>query len=93
MKSKIKNFFLGLLLIGLVAFLLGTGIYDLVNTKNRKTLQFMMATEILEVEHRINGLIPIGTDYYFLAVANEGGKMSAYIVKGPKDWAEKHFPE
>ena len=78
-----------LFLIVFVAYILITGIGDLINTKDVKTLHVDYAVSALDVEHSINGLIPTGTDHYFLIVdsqTNEGA-----FVRASKSWYTKNF--
>lgn len=89
MKTYMSRFFLILIGIGLVLYLFITGAADLVNTDARYTLDVDEACNILTVEHSINGLIPIGKDYYYVAVNNESG--NAYVVHASKNWIKKTF--
>lgn len=80
-----------LFLIVFVAYMLITGIGDLINTKDVKTLHVDYAVSALDVEHSINGLIPTGTDHYFLIVdsqTNEGA-----FVRASKSWYTKNFDD
>ncbi len=89
MKRKFSKIFIGALITLFVGYLLVTGISDLTNKKDLHTLNLDYAIEILEVENSINGIIPYGTDYYYLAA--EIGTNNAYIIHAPKNWLDKNF--
>lgn len=89
MREKMKKIFLILMCLMFIGYLLVTGIYDLVNTKDRHTVNVDGCVEILEIEHSINGLIPVGKDHYYLGV-DEDSK-SACIIKASKGWYKRHF--
>ena len=89
MKEKAKNIFLILLVAFFAGYLLVTGLGDLLNKKDLLTVQISEATEILEVEHSINGLIPTGKDHYYLGFNEETGE--AYVINGSPKWYRKHF--
>ena len=84
-KSKIK---LLLVIFACAAiFMLVTGIMDLTNKKDVKNEKALFAVEVVEVEHRVGGFIPLGKDHYYLA-ANEDG---AFLITTSKSWYEKSF--
>lgn len=89
MKKKLGNVVLVLFFIGILLFLLSTAILDLTNKRDLHTVKIDGASEILELEHSINGLIPIGTDYYYIGF--EGESYDAYIIKASKKWLENNF--
>lgn len=89
MKKKLGNVFLVLLALGLVWLLCISAIMDLVNQKDLHTVRLNGAFSVLEIEHSINGLIPIGTDYYYLGY--EDGTNNAYVIKASKHWLDKKF--
>lgn len=94
MKDKIKNIclvgFLGLLML----YVLISGIWDLVNVKGRVKINVSEADELIAIEHSINGIIPMGTDYYYFCI--EQSTSNAYVIQASKNWlsnAEKNgFP-
>ena len=45
--------------------------------------------EALAIEHSINGLIPVGTDHYYVGVNDEAGE--ACYIKASKRWYNKNF--
>ncbi|MGN0402216.1 MAG: hypothetical protein ACI4HQ_08160 [Acetatifactor sp.] len=81
--------FLILLFAGLLIYLLLSAVLDLTNKKDIHTVTIDGAFEVLELEHSINGLIPIGTDYYYIGIEEE--TFDAYIIKASKKWLEKNF--
>lgn len=89
MKQKLGNIFLILLGIGLVLYLSISGVSDLANKKDMKTLNIKYAAPFLDIQHSINGLIPIGTDHYY--VAYDEVTDGFYIIKGAKSWMKKNF--
>lgn len=91
MKNKIGNICLILLGIAAMAYLAITAVMDLTNTADVHTPVISSATEFLEIEHSINGLIPIGKDYYYLGYDEEND--SIYVIRGPKNWGAKNFTD
>lgn len=89
MKKKLSNAFGILFLVFMFIYFLITPILDLANTKDLYTINLAGAFEILEVEHSINGLIPIGTEYYYIGFEDES--YDAYIIKASKKWLENNF--
>lgn len=90
MKKFLKILF-ALLFIGfLFAELLVLPIIDITNKDDRKTLNIVYATEILEVEHSINYIIPFGKDYYYVGIDED---YNAYLIHAPKKWAENNFTD
>lgn len=91
MKEKAKNIFLIFLAVLCVGYLLVTAILDLTNKADLHTIRVDAAFEIMEVEHSINGLIPIGKDHYYIGVTEETGQ--AYLIHASKSWFGKHFDD
>lgn len=89
--TKAQNILAAILLLFFVVYMLVSGIMDLTNKKDLYTLNIDGATTILEVENTVAGIIPIGTDHYYIGV--EKGTTNAYIIKGPKNWLSKNFTE
>lgn len=89
MKKKLSSVFGILVLVGIFMYLLITAILDLTNKKDLHTINLAGAFEILEVEHAINGLIPIGTDHYYIGIEEES--YNAYIIKASKGWFRNNF--
>ena len=89
MKKKLSNVFGILVLVGLFMYFLISAIMALTNKKDLHTINLAGAFEILEVEHAINGLIPIGTDHYYIGI--EEGSYDAYIIKASKRWFKNNF--
>lgn len=76
------------MLVFFIGYLSVTGIMDLTNKKDLITIKADAAVKVLEVEHSINGLIPMGKDHYYAAV-DEKGEM--YLLKASKSWYKKNF--
>lgn len=90
MKSKIQNAALILLLVVFAGYLLWSGISDLTNKQDVYTVNLDECYEIFEVEHSINGLIPTGTDHYYLGFDEQG---SCCIINASKGWYAENFDE
>lgn len=90
MKSKIQNAALILLLVVFAGYLLWSGISDFTNKQGVYTVNLDECYEIFEVEHSINGLIPTGTDYYYLGFDEQG---SCCIINASKGWYAENFDE
>ena len=91
MKEKARNGILILFGVGVLVYLFATAMIALTDRQNVHTVTIHEACGVLELEHSINGLIPIGTDYYYLGVDDETGY--GYLIKGSKKWLEKNFDE
>lgn len=89
MKKKSRNIFVILLLVFLFVYFLITAILDLTNKKDLHTINLAGAFEILEVEHSIYGLIPVGKEHYYIGI--EEDSYNAYIIKASKIWFKNHF--
>lgn len=50
-----------------------------------------LAMEVYEIEHRINGLIPTGSEHFYFAVA-EGGTVP-FLIKASPSWYKDNFDE
>lgn len=89
--QKIGNVLLVLLFVGTLFYLLVSGVSDLINKEDLYTITIDGAAEVLEVEHSINGLIPLGTDHYYVGIEEETNQ--AYLLKASKRWFQKNFGE
>lgn len=89
MKKRLGKAFLIILFVGVLLWLPVSAVMDLMNKKDLHTIRLDGAFEVLELEHSINGLIPIGTDYYYIGVKEESG--DAYIIKASKKWLKNNF--
>ncbi|MDE6750464.1 MAG: hypothetical protein K2K21_15610 [Lachnospiraceae bacterium] len=89
MKKKLSSVFGILVLVGLFMYFLISAIMALTNKKDLHTINLAGAFEILEVEHAINGLIPIGKDHYYIGIEEES--YDAYIIKASKRWFKNNF--
>lgn len=90
MKEKIRNGFLILLGVGVLSYLFFSSVTDLANTKDVHTITLREAAEVLALEHSINGIIPTGTDYYYVGLDED---YNAYLIKASKKWLKNHFGE
>lgn len=77
------------MVLGIAVYLVATAILDMTNKEDLHTVNIDMATEVLEVEHSINGLIPMGTDHYYIGINEDTSE--AYIIKAPKKWLDDNF--
>lgn len=89
MKEKLRNAFALLIIVGLFMYFLITAVLALTNKKDLHTINLAAAVEMLEVEHTINWLIPVGSDHYYVGI--EEGSYDAYIIKASKKWLGNHF--
>ncbi len=88
--SRGFKLFLGVLMVlGIAVYLIATAILDMTNKEDLHTVNIDMATEVLEVEHSISGLIPMGTDHYYIGINEDTAE--AYIIKAPKKWLKENF--
>ena len=62
-KRKALLIFLSVIFVGCFGVV---SIADLVNTKDRYTVNLGECYELMEIEHSINGLIPVGKDQYYI---------------------------
>lgn len=90
MKNKFINALLIIFGVAFFLYLAVSAVMDLNNKNDVFNANIYEAYEILEIEHSINGLIPIGTDYYYLGIDESG---SAYIIKASRNWLKKNFGE
>lgn len=80
---------IGLVVASFVGVFFVTSIMDLVNTRDLQTITLQQATDILTIEHSINGIIPTGKDYYY-AGYNQDTK-TVYAVHASKHWLTENF--
>ncbi|MBR6328482.1 MAG: hypothetical protein IKR68_02420 [Lachnospiraceae bacterium] len=83
-RQGLVTVFLALLVIAFTCLAL----FDLLNKKDLYTVEISSCYELMEVEHSINGLIPMGKDYLYLGY---DASSTAYIFKGSKSWYPKNF--
>ena len=91
MREKLKKIFLFCMALLFFGYLLFSGIHDLTDKENLYTIRLDGAIPILEVEHSINGLIPVGKDHYYFGMEDE--TYDACIFKASPRWYKKHFDE
>ncbi len=93
MKNKIKTIFYVFGAIAFICayvyFMLIEPIIQLNNKKDLHTVKLGSAYDILVLEHSINGLIPIGKDYYYVGI--EKDTQNAYIIRASKKWLTDNF--
>lgn len=90
MKEKATNVFLVLVYIAVVGYLLVSGIYDVCGFNKYYETKIVAASELFETEHSINGLIPVGTDYYYVGLTDDE---KFVVMRASKDWLSKNFDE
>ena len=49
----------------------------------------VFATEIYTVDHKINGIIPMGTEHYYFVMSEDGS--SPMLIKASRKWFDKNF--
>ena len=93
MRENVKKIFyvvIGLLLIcAYIYVFLVEPVIDLTNKKDLKTVNIESAYNILTVEHSINGLIPIGKEYFYVGIVKDSN--DAYLIRASKKWLDKNF--
>lgn len=89
-KKILRVVLVAIVIILTVGYLTVTAVQDLTNKKDLHTVNLVFGTELLELEHSINGLIPIGTDYYYLGIDEN---YEAYTIHAGKNWAEENFSD
>lgn len=89
-KKILQTILVAFVVIFIFGYLIVTAVLDLTNKEDVRTMNFIYATEFLELEHSINGLIPIGTDYYYLGFDED---YNAYTIHAGKHWAEDNFSD
>ena len=90
-KNKLVNIALILLCAGILIYLLVSSITDLTNTEDLHTTTLDGAFQILQLEHSINGLIPTGSDYYYVGIVED--TYDVYLIKSSKGWLKKNFAD
>ncbi|MDE6087357.1 MAG: hypothetical protein K2G25_03130, partial [Oscillospiraceae bacterium] len=90
MKKVLRTVLVAIVILLLCGCLAVTAVQDLTNKKDLHTVHLVFGTEFLELEHSINGLIPIGTDYYYLGIDED---YNAYTIRAEKNWAEENFSD
>lgn len=87
-KKILRTVLIAFVVIFFSGYLAVTAVQDLTNKEDLYTVHLVFGTEFLELEHSINGLIPIGTDYYYLGIDEN---YEAYTIRATKNWAEENF--
>lgn len=89
MREGFKKFLAIFIVVIFVGYMLFTGIGDLINKKDIYTVNIDECVEALSIEHSINGLIPVGTDHYYIGFNDETGE--GCYIKASKSWYGKNF--
>lgn len=89
MNEKVRKLLIVVLSVVAVGCIAAVSISDLINTKDKRTITINEAYSLMAMEHSINGLIPFGTDYYYLGFNGN----DAYIIKSSKHWLDENFDE
>ncbi|MDE5583638.1 MAG: hypothetical protein K2J08_08030 [Ruminococcus sp.] len=90
MRKGFRVFLYIILALSFVMVLFVMPIKDLTDKQNVKTVDLIYATEFFEVKHSVNYILPIGKDYYYIGIDDDG---NSYTIHAPKNWAEKNFDE
>lgn len=90
MKEKIKSILGILFYIIVVAYFLISGIYDICGFNTYYNANIIAASELFETEHTINGLIPCGTDYYYVGLTDD---QRLVVLRASPDWMSGNFDE
>lgn len=91
MKKVLQIILAVVFVVGIAAYLIITAVADLTNTADLHTVTLDGAYESVYVEHSINGLIPTGTDHYYVGFDFE--KSEAYIIHASPGWLSENFDE
>lgn len=91
MRKTFQAILIIVFLVGIIAYLSITAISDLANTEDVHTIRVDGAYEALSVEHSINGLIPVGTDHYYIGVDLETSE--AYLIHASPSWFSGNFDD
>lgn len=86
--KKVKNILLIIFYFAFSLIFLGLGIYKLCGFSNTYQTTLVGAVEFFENEHSIDGLIPIGTSYYYLGITDDNGFV---IVQANQNWLNDNF--
>lgn len=90
-KSKAGNVLLVIFGSFLLIWLLYTSVSDLTNKEDVKTITLSEACTLMEMRHMLNGIIPIGSEYYYIAIEKDTN--NAYILKASKHWLKGKFDD
>lgn len=88
MKEKLRNILYWLVYAIAVVYFIGSGVYDICGFNTYYKATIVAADKIIETEHSVWGLIPLGTDYYYEALTGDGDLL---IVRASQNWQEENF--
>ena len=89
MKQKIGYVFL-LLIFGIAAgWIAFSSINLLTNSSRQKEVTIDWIGGSVEYSHKFEGIIPLGTDYYYIGVNSNTGDV--YILRTTPKWVNEHF--
>ena len=88
MKSGLQKVLAVIFIVAFFGYFIGTAIIDLTNKDDVHEFVAVGGFELFEMDNSINGIIPIGTDHYYLVFDEE---YNGYIVKGSHKWYDKNF--
>ncbi|MBO7515176.1 MAG: hypothetical protein J6T47_06115, partial [Lachnospiraceae bacterium] len=90
MKEKLGAVFIGLLMAAVIA-ITGINAYALLMDSSRKQeLTLTEAVGAIDYSHKLEGLIPLGTDHYWVGYDQTTQKV--YYLRASEKWFEKNFP-
>lgn len=89
MKQKIGYVFLLLLFSVAAGWIAFSSINLLTNSSRHKEVTIDMIGGHLEYSHKLEGIIPLGTDHYYIGMNSNTGEL--YILRAKPSWIEKNF--
>lgn len=102
MKAKFGMAVLILMAVGITVWCLASGISGLSKSQTEAPSRYSQkgdlcefevsyAKEVYEIEHKINGLIPFGTEHFFLVLIDDD--LAPMLVKANTSWFSDNFTE
>lgn len=100
MKKKIGNIIFGIVLVFITVWNISSGIGGLSKTRITPVesaamgdiceLKILYAQEVYYVDHKLNFLLPIGTEHYYF-VFTEDEDALPYLIKASTSWFNENF--
>lgn len=87
-KSVLAIIFFISILVGFFLYLIVSGVRTLAGDGETEAY-IDAAAPVLTLEHSINGLIPTGTEYYYIGIDTESAKV--YLLRAGKHWFDDNF--